>query len=259
MKGAKTSVDGLLRSVAQIGWTEMLAQQFENEYGAAIKRTIVLYLWRLGIVSRYFSHEMLRDLPARELELFENTLSDVWIAIIGGLVLRYMREQYAGRVNKPFIAYLSGAIKKILITNAQRLDLLPRKSEAEMLIGLSSAKRTGTQHKYIALLKFHFEEMVRENILANCLRGQFQQVYVHLSQLTAYFFEKYLIQACQVNKRKRISDFVTLFMQSDYIKGLFYVGCVTPYSETAATKCYPPQDVSTDEFLSLLSLKRADA
>lgn len=261
MEGARTSADGLLELIAQKGWTEALAQRFEDEYGAAIKRAIVLYLWRLGIVSRYFSPEILRNLPTRELELFENTLSDVWIAILGGLVRRYMREERSGRMNRPFVAYLSGTIKKILITNAQRLGLLPRKSEAEMLLGLASAKKTDTQHKYVALLKFHFERRVREVILANCPRGQFEGVYAHLSQVTAYFFEKHLIQACRAsrNKGKRISELAALFMHGDYEEGLLYIGRITPYSETVATKCHQPQGISTDEFLSLLSLRSAGA
>ncbi len=168
MEGAITSADGLLELIARRGWTEALAQRFEDEYGTAIKRTIVLYLWRLGIVSRYFSPELLRNLSSRELELFENTLSDVWIAILGGLVRRYMLAAGAGRINRPFVAYLSGTIKKILITDAQHLGLLPRKSEAEMLLGLSSAKKIETQLRYVALLKFHFEGRVRELILARC-------------------------------------------------------------------------------------------
>ena len=261
MEGAITSADGLLELIAQRGWTEALAQRFEDEYSVAIKRTIVLYLWRLGIVSRSFSPEILRNLPTRELELFENTLSDVWIAILGGLVRRYIREERLGRIDRPFVAYLSGTIKKILITNAQRLKLLPSKSEAEMLSGLALARKADTQHKYVALLKFHFEGRVREAILANCPSGQFQGVYAHLSQITAYFFEKHLVQACRAsrNKGKRISDLAALFMHGDYEEGLLYVGRVAPYSETAATKCYQPQGISTDEFLSLLSLRSASA
>ena len=261
MEGARKSVDELLELIVHRGWTEALAQRFEDEYGPMIKRTIVLHLWRLGIVSRHFSPNSLRALPTRELELFENTLSDVWIAILGGLVSRYLREEKSGRINRPFTAYLSGTIKKILITNAQRLGLLPRKSEAEMLLALSSAKKFETQQKYVALLKFHFEGKVRELILTCCPPDQFQQVYDHLSQLSAYFFEKYLVQACCAsrNKCKKIPDLVALFMRSDYIEGLLYVGHVVPYADSGLTKCYPPQDISIDEFLSLLSLRRTGA
>ncbi len=258
MEVARTSTDGLLDLIAQRGWTEALAQRFEDEYGAVIKRIIVLHLWRLGIVSRHLSPDVLRALPSRELELFENTVSDVWIAVLDGLVSRYVHEERLGRINRPFAAYLSGTVKKILITNAQRLGILPRKSEAEMLSGLCSAKKTSTQEKYIALLKFHFEGKVREGILAGCPPAQFPQVYARLSHLSAYFFEKYLVQACRThrNKYKRISDFIELFMRADYGKGLTYVGRVVPYSDMTATKCSPPRDFSTDEFLSLLVLRR---
>ena len=259
MEGAITSADGLLELIEHRGWTEGLAQRFEDEYGVAIKRTIVLYLWRLGIVSHHLSTDLQRTLPTRELELFENTLSDVWIAILGGLVRRYRHEQLSGRTDRPFIAYLSGTIRNILITNAQHLGLLPRKSEAEMLLALASAKKPDTQQKYVALLKFHFEERVREVILSHCPADQFEQVYKHTSQLSAYFFEQYLVRVCNVSKNscKKIADIVALFMDSDYRKGLRYVGHVAPYSDTAEKKCYPPQDISTDEFLSFLSLGRA--
>lgn len=259
MEGARDSVDGLLELIAHRGWTEGLAQQFEDEYGAAIKRTIVLHLWRLGIVSRYLSTDLQMVLPTRELELFENTLSDVWIAILGGLVRRYIHEQLSGRTDRPFIAYLSGTIKKILITNAQHLGLLPRKSEAEMLFALASAKKPDTKRKYVALLKFHFEERVKEMILSYCPADQFEQVYKRTSQLSAYFFEQYLVQVCSASRKKykKIADIVALFMGSDYREGLQYVGHIVPYSDTAKTKCYPPQDISTDEFLTSLSLRRA--
>ncbi len=259
MEGAITSADGLLELIAQRGWTEALAQRFEDEYGVAIKRTIVLYLWRLGIVSRYLSDEIQRTIPTRELELFENTLSDVWIAILGGLVRRYRHEQLLGRTDRPFIAYLSGTIRNILITNAQHLGLLPRKSEAEMLLALASAKKPDTQRKYVALLKFHFEERVREMILSHCPSDQFEEVYKHAYQLSAYFFEQYLVQVCSgsKNRYKKIVDIVALFMSRDYREGFRYVGHVAPYSDTAQVRCYPPQDISTEEFLSSLSLRRA--
>lgn len=261
MDGEKTSADGLLELIAQRGWTEALAQRFEDEYGAAIKRMIVVYLLRLGVVSQYLATSALDTLPGYELELFENTLSDVWIAILGGLVLRYMHKERSGQMNRPFVAYLSGTIKKILITNAQRLGLLPRKSEAEMLLGLALAKKANTQRKYIALLKFHFEGKVREVILADCPHDRFQLVYSHIYQLTAFFFERYLVQVCRADRSrcKRISDLAALFMRTDYEEGLLYVGRVVPYSETAATKCYPASDISTDEFLSRLSLRSAGA
>ena len=259
MEGAITSADGLLELIARRGWTEALAQRFEDKYGVAIKRTIVLYLWRLGIVSRYLSDEIQRTIPTRELELFENTLSDVWIAILGGLVRRYRHEQLSGRTDRPFIAYLSGTIRNILITNAQHLGLLPRKSEAEMLLALASAKKPDTQRKYVALLKFHFEERVREMILSHCSADQFEQIYKHAYQLSAYFFEQYLVQVCSgsKNRYKKIVDIVALFMSRDYREGFRYVGHVAPYSDTAQVRCYPPQDISTEEFLSSLSLRRA--
>ena len=259
MEGARTSVDGLLEVIAQRGWTEALAQRFEDEYGVAIKRTIVLYLWRLGIVSRYLPDELQRAIPTRELELFENTLSDVWIAILGGLVRRYRHEQLSGRIDRPLMAYLSGTIRNILITNAQHLGLLPRKSEAEMLLALASAKKPDTQRKYVALLKFHFEERVREMILSHCPADQFEEIYEHAYQLSGYFFEQYLVWVCTASKNryKKIADIVALFMGGDYRRGFRYVGHIAPYSDTAEVKCYPPQDISTDEFLSFLSLGRA--
>jgi len=263
MEDAKTSADGLLELIAQKGWTEERAQRFEDEYGAAIRRAIVLHLWRLGLVSHRFSRDMLRVLPMRKLELFENALSDLWIALLDGLVRRYIREERAGRMNRPFLAYLSGTTKKIIITDAQRLGLLPRMSEGTMLSSLAVAKKVSTQHKYIALLKFHFEDLVRRRILDSCPQGAFQQVYGHLPRLTAYFFEEYLVHACRLERNmgshKRISDLVEVFMRRDYKDGLSYVGHIAPYSDAVMTRCYPPPEVTTDEFLSFLALPSAGA
>ncbi len=68
------------------------------------------------------------------------------------------------------------------------------------------------------------------------------------------------MQACSTgrNKCKKIADLVALFMRSDYMEGLLYVGQVAPHADAAVTKCYPPLEMSTDEFLTSLSLGRAD-
>jgi len=255
----ETRADGLLRLIAQKGWTEERAQHFEDEYGVAIRQGIVLHLWRLGLVSHRFSPDAMRMLPGLKLELYENTLSDLWIALLGGLVRRYVRERGSGRVTRPFLAYVSGVIKKILITDAQRLGLLPRISEGQMLASLAEAKKAETQHKYIALLKFHFEGIVREEILSNCPLDTFPQVYAHLHRLSAYFFEEYLVRACRSGKssagQERITGHVRAFMRSNkHEDGFGYVGKVAAYSDAAMTRCSPPPNITTDEFLSFLAL-----
>lgn len=263
MEGVKTSADRFLELIAREGWTEERAQRFEDGYGAAIKRLLILYLWRIGLISYRCSldHAML-ILSDRKQEILENTLSDLWIELLRGLIRRYVHGRIAGTVNRPFLAYLAGTIKNLLIDNAQRAGLLPRQSEAEMLKALAAAKQERTLRGHIARVKFHFWGRVQEAILSNAPRGQFDDVYAHLSQLTAYFFERYLVDTCRSKaydcRKGRIENIALDFMRSDYEEGLAFAGKITPYcSEAAVTRCYPHSEMSTDEFLTSLSLGRA--
>ncbi len=254
--------DRLLTLIAHKGWTEERAQQFEDEYGAAIRRALILYLWRIGIIAHRFSEEKAASLlSTSKLELYENTLSDLWIELINGLVKKYVAASRTGAIRRPFLAYLAGTIKKLLLKNAQRAGLIPRQSEAAMLKALASVQKEKTRRERIAHIKFYFESTVQDTFLSDCPDDRFEEVYKHLSNLTSYFFEQYLVSTCrsrETRPSKRIAKRASAFIRGDYGPGLNYIGDVTPYcAEIGVTQCFPPPNVSMDDFISGLAFKRA--
>lgn len=265
INSGRIDADRLLKIIARQGWTEERAQSFESEYGAAIRRLVVLNLWRLGIIAhRCWAGRAANLLSTGKLDLYENTISDLWIELMNDLVTKYVTGSASGRIRRPFLAYLAGTIKKLLLANAQRLGLIPRQSEAEMLKALASAQKEKTRRQYVARIKFYFEPMVQDAILSNCTDGRFEEVYKHLPNLTSYFFEHYLLSSCcshgGLRRGKRIAKYAAEFIRGDYGYGLNYIGEVTPYcSETGVTQCFPPPDMPTDDFISGLALKRAGA
>jgi len=262
INSGRIDADRLLTVIARQGWTEERAQSFEDEYGAAIRRLVVLNLWRLGFIANRFENAKAANLLSTgKLDLYENTLSDLWIELINGLVKKYVTASAAGKISRPFLAYLAGTIRKLVLANAQRVGLIPRQSEAEMLKAIATSKKEKTRREYVARIKFYFEPIVQDAILSDCPSGQFEQVYRHLPNLTGYFFERYLLSACRPYRPgKRIAKHASDFIHGDYEQGLDYIGDVTPYcAEVSVTQCFPPPNVSMDEFISGLKFRRAGA
>ena len=68
----------ILQEIARWGWTEELAESFERAFGDDIRRLLVLYLWRLGLVEYRFDPTRASSiLTNRKEELYANTLTDM--------------------------------------------------------------------------------------------------------------------------------------------------------------------------------------
>jgi hypothetical protein len=213
------------------------------------------------VVQRFDPENASKILSCRKLELVENTLSDLWIALTRGLITTYMRGRAAGKIRRPFLAYLAGTIHNLLVTNAQSLHLLPRVSESSMLRALSRAKRPSTQRAHLARVKFHLWVKVEDEILALCPSDRFPDVYDHLYHIVDYFFEEYLPTALAASEYPLgpfpLRHLVSRFMQNAYLLGMNYIGTVTPYSSEEMTEIESPsrESDSEDDFLSILALR----
>ena len=156
----------MLKKIVRQGWTEALASSFEKAFGDDIRRLLVLYLWRLGIIEYRFDPTRAASiLTNRREELYENTLTDIWLELMRGLVDKYVKGFASGKIQQAFRAYLAGAIRHILIRNAQDLSLLPRESYGELLRALCDSKKESTRVQYLARIKFLLWDEVKQGIL----------------------------------------------------------------------------------------------
>lgn len=256
----------LLAQVAASGWTEERASQFEREYGDAVRRLVVLYLWRFGLVAfRFDPSRARRALQAEFLELFENTLSDVWIALTRGLVRDYIRELGARPVSTfPFMKYLAGTVHNLSVENARSLNLLPRESESALLRGICASRKVGTQKAHLARAMWQLQTKVERELFLSCRQEDFDVVYPNLYRLVHHFFECYVPSQCPRLKRLRGSDILAAlareYMVEEFRSGLTYTGTITPWDPNSARRVLAPageEETDTDEedFLSLLALR----
>lgn len=266
--GVRASAFSVLERVSRFGWTDETATQFEHQFGDDIRRLIVLYLWKLGLTAyRFDPARAHRILQTQCLELFENSLSDVWIALTRGLVKDYVRELANRSADSfPFQRYLAGAVRNTVIENARSLRLLPRESESALLRGLCAARRQGTQRAHLARAMYQLQTKAERELLSACPEEESDRVYENLYRLVHHFFEQYVPRQCPRIEKSRGSAIVAKlaeeYMAGEYRAGLEYTGTVTPWDPGAARRVLGhgedgETDTDEEEFLTLLAL-RAD-
>ena len=244
----------ILQEIARWGWTEELAESFERAFGDDIRRLLVLYLWRLGLVEYRFDPTRASSiLTNRKEELYANTLTDIWLELIGGLVTKYVKGYGTGKIKQEFRAYLAGVIRHTIIKNAQDLSLLPKESQAELLRALCEAKKESTRAQHLARIKFLLWDQVKRRLLSACSRQAFKDVYMKLQSIIDYFFEVFLLKNCVLITAKRgrtpLSDLVLSFAKQELDRAKEYIGTITPYSSRLRYVFVSSEDTASEDAL----------
>ena len=249
-----------LRTIARTGWTEETAEEFYGRYGNDIRRLVARYFHSLRLVHVRFDPEKATSLlEDRKLELFQNTISDVGFQLLDGLVAGFVKGKDSGRIQKPFLAYLAGTIKNLLIANAQELDLLPKQTILEVLRAFCSAKKASTRESYMALMKYRLRSESESELLSRCPKDCCGEVNRQLYHVVEYFFEVYIPRKCRLimkkSNRRLLEPLFREFTKQDYCEGLSFVGSVTPYASWTARAASGviPDDVPEDEALSRMA------
>jgi len=267
-RDARVRSESLLHVIQRDGWTDDAAVAFESQYGDDIRRLTVLYLWKLGLITfRFDPARAQRILQGQRLELFENTLSDVWIELTGGLVGRFLQDAAGREATLPFPRYLAGVIRNLVIDNARSLGLLPRESERAILRSLCGAKRTETRKAHTARALFQLETKAQREILLHCAGANFNEVYRCIYRVLHHFFEQFLPLRCPEIRRLRSGSAIVVLAE-EYIEsgefqaGLSYSGHVTPWDPTSLRRVHDSKvsDSRTEEdFLEMAGARRQES
>ena len=250
-------IDPLLRKIRHSSWTERLAAKFEATYGGKLHWQIVVYMEKMGLLQYRFNPKFLTALSSRRLELYENTVSDLWIKLLGGLVNQFVEGVETGRVHQEFSHYLGGVIRHLVVANARSLGLLSRETPAEIIRGICEAKQEATLQAKIAWAKFCYEQQVREAILIRCPRELFPDVYRNIHHIVDYFFEKFILTQCEQFSQYPASILNILIdtflgFDSNLTDTQDFIGTITPFATGGEVVGQVPETVSDDEYLSSL-------
>lgn len=250
-------IDPLLRKIQRNGWSERLAARFEKEYGRRLRWRIVLHMEKLGLLQIRVSPERVGILSTQRLELFENTLSDLWLRLLDGLIPSYIERVKEGKIHREFIPYLSGVIKHLVIANAQSLKLIGKETPAEIMRSICDAKQNRTRRARIAWAKFCFDHRVRRELLHSCPGEMFALLYHNIHHVVDYFFERFIPAQCSrlaKLKGRVLESLLDSFVESDseFEEALGYIGTMTPFG--IGEEVHTPRDseMTDDEFLSAL-------
>ena len=259
---ARTVVPPLLHQIAKHGWTEESARQFEARYGKQIRWQIVASMERLGMLQFRISPERTSVLSDRRSELYEDTLSDLWIQLLGDVVERYVRGVHEGRIGSEIAVYLRGVIRHLVIANARDLGLIASETPYELISTFCRSKRDATRQSRLAWLKFALGGRVRHDVLTRCEAGAFQRVYRAVHHVVDYFFEEFIPDRCAEVGRlgSRVLDALVgdLLDSPSLEAAVQYVGTITPYASGGATTSRVPGDVDEDEYMSSLGRAAKD-
>lgn len=243
---------GLLEEIAAKGWNEERAEEFERRYRKAIRWRIVVQMERLGLLQMKLSPERVGILSDKRLELFQDTESDVNIELLDGLIPQYLERRREGKVERDFLAYLTGVIRKLLLKNARELRLLGEETPFELLQGICQAKRE--RKAKIAWAKYCLEAQVKWELLDRCPSGRFHEVYKVVHHVSDYFFEVFVPGRCELLKRVKrrpVVGMVEALLAEELDSALGYIGKVTPYAKMEEVKA--PEELEDEEaFLDFL-------
>jgi hypothetical protein len=227
-------VDPLLRKIHRRGWDDNLAQAFDRKYNPQLRRLAVLHMEKFGLILHWVNPEKPRGLTTRRLELFENTLSDLWERLLGGLVSQYLEGRDEGRIEQEFVAYVGGVIRHLLIANARNLHIIGEETPAEIVRNICQSRRERTLHAKVAWAKFCLEHKVRAGFLFACSREQFEEAYANVHHVSDYFFERFVLSQCETLGGLR-GDILSALLErlrdtpAEFSAALPYIGTVTPF------------------------------
>lgn len=244
----------LLEEIAERGWDDHRAQEFERRYGEAIRWRIVINMEKMRLIQQRINPECIDLLTDRRLELFQDTHSDLWIKFLNGLIPRYVQKKKKGKIWQDFLPYVSGVIKHILVENARELKLLGEETPYELLQGICEAQRE--RKARIAWAKYCLWDRVRDEILNRCDdKFQFQKVYNNIHHVLDYFFEVFVPKRHSLLKRAKrrpVTVLVEALIEEELEEALDYIGKVTPFAMVREVE--PPEEVEDeDAFLSSLT------
>jgi len=257
-RSERVSIPPLLSRIARHGWTEELGRRFEAEYGDRLRWQIVASMERLGMLQFRISPERTDVLSDRRSALFDNTLSDLWIELMGGMVDRYVQGVREGRIAREIVAYLRGVIRHLVIRNARDLRLIGSETPQESISAFCQAKQESTRRGRLAWLKFALEGRVRQEMLSRCGPEVFQSVYRGVHRVADYFFEEFIPSRCEDVARlgSRVLDVLVgdLLLDSTCLEAAVeYIGTVTPFSAGETATGRVPEAADEDEYLSCLA------
>lgn len=242
----------LLEEIAERGWDERRAWEFERRYGEAIRWRIVIYMEKMRLIQGKLDPEHVEILTDKRLELFQDTQSDLWIKLLDGLIPRYVRKKRAGEIHQEFLPYVSGVIRHLLVENARRLKLLGEETPYELLRGICRARRE--RKARIAWAKYQLWDKVWDEILSRCPKGKFQEVYKNVHHVVDYFFEVFVPKREELlrrSKRRPVVALVEALLEDELEQALGYIGRITPFA--AGEMEVPEEAEDEDAFLSSLA------
>jgi hypothetical protein len=212
---------------------------------------------KLGLLQSRVHPERISVLTDRRRELFEDTVSDLWVELFGGLVGRYVQGVESDRIHQQFIPYLRGVVRHLVLENARSLKLIGRESPAEVVASVCEARRDRTLHGRIAWMKFSLWSKATQDLLQSCSKETFDSVYRNVHHVLDYFFEQFVPQHCALVKSLGahvVDELVVRFFDSASLaEAIQYVGRVTPFPASSEAPGGVPHDVDEDEYLSSLA------
>ena len=249
------SVDPLLMKIQRYGWRDRLAAQFQEQYGRNLRWQIVVQMEKFGFLQYRINPQFLGTVSSRKLELYENSLSDLWVELLGSLVDKFLEGVKRGKIHQNFVNYAGGAVRHILIANARSLALIPRETPATVIRRVCEAKQDTTRHAKIAWVKFCYEHRIRDAFLTQCPAWLFDRVYRNVHHIVDYFFEVFIPAQCE-QLSSYPSDILNslrdIFVDSEFYlsDALDFAGTITPYASDVEVKGQVPAGTSDDAYLS---------
>jgi hypothetical protein len=252
----KSSPNSLLAKVQQQGWTERLAAQFQDEFGERLRWLVVVQMERVGLLQWRIDPDRVSTLPSQRLELYENTLSDLWVRLLEGLIGQYLNRVRDGHVHQDFIPYTSGVVRHLVIENARLLGLLGRETPGEIIRSICEARLDKTRIARMAWAKFCLEHKVRSELLAAYPRSLFRRAHRSIHRVADYFFEVFIPGNCEglASRGRRmldslVEDFVDSAEQCE--RACEYIGSVTPFANRGVVR-EESTDPDDSEYLAVL-------
>jgi len=252
----------LLEEIAKEGWSEERCNRFATAYEERIRHELAVAFRRLGLgIARSKQDWLGARLTDRRMELLLDTWSDLWIELLGDLVVRFVCAQASGDISASFSVYLRGVIRHLMMRNARSLGLLPKESEAEMLRSLARARTERTTQQWVARLKSVFWHSVVHDVLNQCPAESFEMIYGSIVHVADHFFEMYVPVQVKAIPRRSLSRLVESYMNGPYKEGILYLGHVVPFDPSPRHRVLEGIHslLGEDEFLSRLSLTHGES
>jgi len=226
--------EGLLTAIARTGWNERVAARFMAAYETTIRRVVVSSILQLGLLEHWLNADSTKGLISHfRGELYENTVSDVWVELLGGVVRTYLDGYERGTIRCGFATYLGGVVRNLVIRNARELHLLPSTSVIDELKAICRARQPSTRERHIAKLKYRLEQRVEDEILSACPSSLFERVSRLRHRAVDYFFEVCITQRCSSIMSARSADVITDLVgdwaEAEFERAIAFVGRIVPY------------------------------